>query len=68
MPNKNIVGRFAISGTPLRFHSSIERVTINSSGEVISTATVSFNFGDKVFSIVSKSFILRYGASIKSCA
>ena len=68
MPNMNIVGRLAISGTPHLRHSATVRVFINSSGEVISAATVSRNCGDRVLMSVSKSFTLRYGASMNSCA
>ena len=68
MPNTNIVGRFSMFGTPHLFHSSMLRVRIISSFDVMSQATVSRIFGDRVPSNVSKSFMLRYGASIKICA
>ena len=59
MPNTNIVGRFSIFGTPLFFHSSMLRVRIISSLDVMSQATVSRIFGDSVLTNVSKSFMLR---------
>ena len=68
MPNKNIVGRFAMSGIGTLRHSSTRSVRIYSSGAVISVATLSRIFGDRILSNASKSFTLRYGASMKSCA
>ena len=68
MPNTNIVGRFSMFGTPLFFHSSMLRVRIISSFDVMSHATVRRIFAERVLSNVSKSFMLRYGASINICA
>ena len=68
MPNTNIVGRFSMFGTPALFHSSMVRVMIISSFEVMSHATVRRIFAERVLTNVSKSFMLRYGASINICA
>ena len=59
MPNTNIVGRFSIFGTPAFFHSSMLRVMIISSFEVMSHATVSRIFAERVLINVSKNFMLR---------
>ena len=66
-PMINIVGRLAISGTPTFFHCPTLRVTINSSGEVISHATVKSVSAAQTCNICSISFTLRYGASMKIC-
>ena len=41
MPSRNIVGRLAMFGTPRLRHSAMVSVAINSSGAVMSVATVS---------------------------
>ncbi len=59
MPNMNMVGRLAMSGSAVWRHSSTLRVDIDSAGDVMSHARVKRDRGDSVASIVCMSFMLR---------